>query len=87
MSYEEENAEQICKDCGQPFELTPGEIDFYKTKMEQDSTFAMPKRCKECRAKKKKEGGAQRRGAEVIQQQAAPGVQREALVNKHVPWR
>ncbi len=37
-----------CKDCGQNFELTDGEIQFYKSKK-----LSLPKRCKECRGKKK----------------------------------
>lgn len=33
-----------CADCGEPFQLTQGEMDFYTTK-----GLHMPKRCKPCR--------------------------------------
>ncbi len=42
---------RICKDCGRTFELSPGEIQFYKEK-----NLSLPKRCKECRDKKKRKG-------------------------------
>lgn len=35
---------RICKECGQEFELTQGEINFYNSK-----NLALPKRCKKCR--------------------------------------
>ena len=39
---------RVCKECGKEFELAPGEIKFYKSK-----NLALPKRCKDCRDKKK----------------------------------
>ena len=39
-----------CKDCGRPFTLTEGEVKRYEGK-----GFPLPKRCKECR-KKRREG-------------------------------
>lgn len=39
---------RICKQCGKEFELTSSEIEFYKGK-----NLELPKRCKECRDKKK----------------------------------
>lgn len=45
--YETVSAE--CKTCGKPFKLYPREIAFFeKHKLE------LPKRCKECREKRKK---------------------------------
>lgn len=38
-----------CKQCGKEFELSNGEIKFYKEK-----AFSLPKRCEECRGKNKK---------------------------------
>lgn len=40
---------RTCKDCNKEFEITDGEIDFYKSK-----NFDLPKRCEECRDKNKK---------------------------------
>jgi DNA-directed RNA polymerase subunit RPC12/RpoP len=40
----------ICKICGKQFETTEGEIQFYK-----DRSLEPPKRCPECRAKKRRE--------------------------------
>ena len=37
-----------CRDCGNDFEFTGGEQSFY-----EERGFALPIRCKECRAKKK----------------------------------
>lgn len=45
--------ELICKDCGRGFELTIGEIDFYK-----QMGFNIPRRCKSCRDRNKKYGGS-----------------------------
>ena len=39
-----------CKDCGESFELTQSEIDWYKEKR-----LTLPKRCESCRAKNKAE--------------------------------
>jgi len=39
----------ICQDCGQEFVFTAGEQEFYKEKGFDNE----PKRCKECRDKKK----------------------------------
>lgn len=44
---------RICKNCGKEFELTDGEISFYKSK-----NLHLPKRCKECR-KHQNEGKGQ----------------------------
>lgn len=41
----------ICEDCGQEFVFTVGEQEFYKEKGFENE----PKRCKECRNKKKAE--------------------------------
>ena len=38
------------KDCGKQFILTQEQIDFFKSK-----SFNLPKRCKECRARRKRE--------------------------------
>lgn len=40
--------ELTCKDCGVQYEITPNEEAFFNSK-----GFPLPKRCKECRAKKK----------------------------------
>lgn len=37
-----------CKDCGEEFYMTYKEVNFYK-----DKELSLPKRCKECRAKRK----------------------------------
>lgn len=42
-------AEIQCVDCGQTFELTEGEKEFFESK-----GFSLPKRCKPCRVEKKK---------------------------------
>lgn len=42
---------KICVDCGTSFEFSANERIWYKSK-----NFQEPKRCKECRAKKKMEG-------------------------------
>jgi len=39
----------VCQDCGKDFVFTAGEQEFYKEKGLQSE----PKRCKECRDKKK----------------------------------
>lgn len=43
-----------CCDCGAEFTITEGEVEFYSSKGMQ-----LPRRCKECRAKRKaqKNGG------------------------------
>ena len=51
---------QICKDCQAEYTLTPGELDFYTKKMQEEQGFSMPKRCGKCRAKKKLERMNQR---------------------------
>lgn len=43
-----ENITITCRDCGNDFEFTGGEQSFY-----EERGFALPIRCKECRAKKK----------------------------------
>lgn len=40
--------EIMCMDCGQPFIFTASEQDFYASK-----NLSQPKRCKDCRQKKK----------------------------------
>ncbi len=40
----------VCKICGKPFETTEGELQFYR-----DRALEPPKRCPECRAKKRRE--------------------------------
>lgn len=40
----------ICKICGAEFDFSPGEQTFYK-----DRGLEPPKRCPECRAKKRRE--------------------------------
>lgn len=39
---------QKCKDCSVSYEITEGEKEFFESK-----GFPLPKRCKECREKKK----------------------------------
>lgn len=39
-----------CKDCGKEFEITEGEKNFYLSK-----NLSLPKRCKDCRQKRKEE--------------------------------
>lgn len=46
-----------CKDCGKDFELSQGEINFYKSK-----NLNLPKRCKECRDKNKDDSNGNRSG-------------------------
>ncbi len=41
----------ICEECGQEFVFTAGEQEFYKEKVFDNE----PKRCKDCRDKKKAE--------------------------------
>lgn len=43
-----ENKKIVCKDCGQEFEFTVREQEFYKEK-----GFSDPQRCKPCREKRK----------------------------------
>lgn len=45
----------ICKDCGVGYELTAGEESFYEGMKEKIPTFVMPKRCRDCRYKRKEE--------------------------------
>lgn len=44
-----------CSDCGRPFYITDKEQEFYKSK-----NFEMPKRCFNCRRKRKAEREGQR---------------------------
>lgn len=46
-----------CKDCGEEFDFTANEQEFYKEKGFTDE----PKRCKACRDKKKQERNNNRR--------------------------
>ena len=41
---------RICKDCNNEYEISEGEIAFFKTK-----SFPLPLRCKSCRAKRKQQ--------------------------------
>lgn len=41
-----------CSDCGQDFEFSERDQEFFESK-----GFSQPKRCKACRAKKKEERG------------------------------
>lgn len=50
---------RTCIQCGQEFELTNSEIGFYKKRK-----LALPKRCKECREKNKKEKNDQKVSAD-----------------------
>lgn len=43
-----------CIDCGRDYVLGAGEIEFYKSK-----EFHLPKRCSECRRKRRQEGKEQ----------------------------
>ena len=46
----------ICKDCNNEFEITDNEKVFYESKINSDGIpFALPKRCKSCRVKRKRE--------------------------------
>jgi len=43
-----------CKDCTSMFAITVGEQEFYKTRTSPDGqAMSLPKRCKDCRMKKK----------------------------------
>ena len=42
---------RLCKECGKEFEINDGEIQFYRAKK-----LELPKRCKECRERNKKNG-------------------------------
>ena len=48
MEQNTQNTTQICKDCGNKYELTPGEIQFFRANL-----LEIPKRCKPCRSKRK----------------------------------
>ena len=43
-------SDQKCRDCGQPFQLEPGEVAFFATK-----GLSLPRRCKRCRDRRKAE--------------------------------
>lgn len=45
----------VCEDCSNTFQFTEGEQEFYATK-----NLSAPKRCKDCRAKRKAERNADR---------------------------
>lgn len=47
-----ENIERQCVDCSKTFVIEPGEVAFYENK-----GLDLPKRCAECRAKRKAENG------------------------------
>lgn len=42
----------ICKECGNPFTMEEEEVKWYRAK-----GFPLPKRCRECRKKKKEAKG------------------------------
>ena len=48
-----------CKDCGSDFDLTVGELEWYKEKFGEN--YAEPERCKKCRNARK---AAKLRGAD-----------------------
>ncbi len=56
-----------CVDCGRDFEITEGEIEFYNKK-----NMNLPKRCKECRDKKKNGGKPEQNTAKPAQNTAKP---------------
>lgn len=44
----------ICKDCNKIFKLTEGEVSFYTDNFsDKGNLMPLPKRCKECRKKRK----------------------------------
>jgi len=45
----------VCVVCGQPFNLTAGEREWYQKRMVQDPLFKMPRRCKACLEKMKED--------------------------------
>ena len=42
-----------CKECGKEWGMYQNEIDFFKALQEKDPKIQLPKRCTECRKKKK----------------------------------
>lgn len=57
---------RICKQCGKEFVLTDAELDFYKKK-----NLTLPKRCKACREKNKRQEGAHLQGSSQAGQNAS----------------
>ena len=57
---------RICKQCGKEFVLTDAELDFYKKK-----NLTLPKRCKACREKNKRQEGAHLPGSSQAGQNAS----------------
>lgn len=55
MTYEDQTL--TCMDCGQDFVFSAGEQEFYASK-----NLSAPRRCKDCRAKKKMERDGARGG-------------------------
>lgn len=45
---------QLCRDCGDSFTLTAGELDFY-----HDRNLVLPKRCADCRKARRAEREAE----------------------------
>lgn len=46
---EKQELTEVCKDCGNEFTITVSEQNFYESK-----GLSLPKRCAECRAKRKR---------------------------------
>lgn len=52
---QQETTTQVCKDCRNPFEISVEEVAFITSqKDEAGNPYTLPKRCKKCRAQKKK---------------------------------
>jgi len=45
----------VCVVCGQPFNLTAGEREWYQKRMTEDPLFKLPRRCKACLEKRKED--------------------------------
>jgi len=48
LEEEPKTESKICKDCGEKFELTLRDLEYFEMK-----GYKLPKRCKSCRQKKK----------------------------------
>lgn len=48
-----ESINQICKDCGSPFTISPEEQERFLDLQRSNPDFKMPKRCKDCRKAKR----------------------------------
>ena len=54
--------ERVCVDCGHPFKLDFGEIQFVEMMAEKVKGFTLPRRCVECRRAKREWRARQQRG-------------------------